>query len=565
MIPTVPTNYDVDDLFQCYINRTLNAEQARALLTWVRANSDNEQLFAKSVMGDFLLTERSFLIRDDRTSLNQDDIAPQGFRWSSLEEHKARREEDQAAMTTLDSVQNCEKVNGRVKNTFHKRRKRQSLWPILTALAALLLLLTPFIRHLWPTREPFCEFAPPRVARVLELIDPVWQDDCPPLIRGQETENRRIALKSGLVNLEFASGARAILEGPSDLLLQEDKNPFCSQGKLSVHVPPHAVGFTIDTQFGKVIDRGTNFFVHVTPTQTNVGVDKGKIDFNQGESTPVISLTRQQAIEIGTDAQARPITYNPKNYYAESALNERVDEQVRLQLSQKEEEDRDLNADPNLLVRYDFLQSGKENVRNRAEAGQHLVGDPLLTAIRNGSGPLRGTKGILLRDRNSSITLTLPDELKNITIETTLRIDRLNSGSNVLLASESYTTTNGSILWQILASGEMQLHYRVNGQTDYYATPGVVARGRIGTWMTLAVTLDARRRLITFKADGRELSRHNWKNAGQVHLGRTMLGNIPQELHRNEPRLLNGGLCDLKIFTIRDESRVTPSTQRRTK
>lgn len=90
----------------------------------------------------------------------------------------------------------------------------------------------------------------------------------------------RLILESGLAEIHFVNGAELILEGPADLEIRGPGAGWLRAGKVAVHVPERAIGFTLDSPGGRVIDLGTSFGVSVEAdgaTETQVFEGKVKI------------------------------------------------------------------------------------------------------------------------------------------------------------------------------------------------------------------------------------------------------------------------------------------------
>jgi hypothetical protein len=71
----------------------------------------------------------------------------------------------------------------------------------------------------------------------------------------------RLNLKSGVVRLDFASGAAVTLEGPAQLALLSATRARLDSGRLTALALPEAHGFRIDTPGLQVVDLGTVFGV----------------------------------------------------------------------------------------------------------------------------------------------------------------------------------------------------------------------------------------------------------------------------------------------------------------
>ena len=125
------------------------------------------------------------------------------------------------------------------------------------------------------------------VARVVEVTaDARWDDDLHPrefLMRLQEGDE--LHLLSGLAHLEFYSGARIILQGPSKFTPTGPARGKLESGRLTGKVDGGK--FQLTTPTAKVIDLGTEFGVTVGPTSdTDVCVFVGEVEVQPGLDGP---------------------------------------------------------------------------------------------------------------------------------------------------------------------------------------------------------------------------------------------------------------------------------------
>jgi len=58
---------------------------------------------------------------------------------------------------------------------------------------------------------------------------------------------------AGLVEIAFACGAKAILEGPAVLELQSEKSGALRTGRLTADVPDEVEGFTVHTPVAQIV------------------------------------------------------------------------------------------------------------------------------------------------------------------------------------------------------------------------------------------------------------------------------------------------------------------------
>ncbi|HCS50580.1 FecR domain-containing protein [Rubinisphaera sp.] len=103
---------------------------------------------------------------------------------------------------------------------------------------------------------------------------------------------RDYMLQSGIVKLNFPSGATTIIEGPSIFQVATENCLVLNTGACSVHAPPGAEGFEVITPVTKVIDRGTRFYVNVQDNnEAEVHVIEGAADLYSTPQNPDDRIT----------------------------------------------------------------------------------------------------------------------------------------------------------------------------------------------------------------------------------------------------------------------------------
>lgn len=85
-------------------------------------------------------------------------------------------------------------------------------------------------------------------------------------------------LDSGLVQLQLQQGATLVVEGPAEWSIDGDNRATLTLGKLVARVPKQAIGFTLSTSSGEIVDLGTEFGVVVAMNQeSEVQVFNGRV------------------------------------------------------------------------------------------------------------------------------------------------------------------------------------------------------------------------------------------------------------------------------------------------
>jgi hypothetical protein len=128
----------------------------------------------------------------------------------------------------------------------------------------------------------------PIVATVGAMFDPEWTFDEGKASGDSLREGSRLDLLDGVVQLDMASGAAVVLEGPCRVELQGPESLRLADGKAAVRIDGAAESFIVHTPSAKVTDLGTEFGVNSSPAgETLVSVFDGAVVVGQpGEGHP---------------------------------------------------------------------------------------------------------------------------------------------------------------------------------------------------------------------------------------------------------------------------------------
>ncbi len=158
-----------------------------------------------------------------------------------------------------------------------EKRPVQGRWWSALGLALTALSLIVACGWMWSWRHSSTPGAPvaggPARAAEPVLIDPVLIDEAASArIYGQAFApapgqalqyGEELILKQGLLALRFPSGARAVLESPCVFAPAGPETLLIRSGRCSVHAPPGAEGFRVETPSALIVDLGTRFAVDV--------------------------------------------------------------------------------------------------------------------------------------------------------------------------------------------------------------------------------------------------------------------------------------------------------------
>jgi ferric-dicitrate binding protein FerR (iron transport regulator) len=116
---------------------------------------------------------------------------------------------------------------------------------------------------------------------------------------GRLANGSRLKLEAGLAEIHFRNGAELILEGPADLEIRGPGAGWLYSGKVAVHVPERAIGFTLDSPGGRVIDLGTSFGVEVgSDGATETQVFEGKVKIKPKGAKADLILVKNETFAV---------------------------------------------------------------------------------------------------------------------------------------------------------------------------------------------------------------------------------------------------------------------------
>lgn len=161
--------------------------------------------------------------------------------------------------------------------------------------------------------------APKFDAKVTGMMGVVWDDAAAPSFRDGSVGAQRVAFRSGLVELTYASGVRVTLEGPADFTVSDPRSGKIAGGKLVAYVPKGAEGFTVDYGGGQVVDLGTEFAMELAASgKMELGVFDGEVELHLPGDSPLL-LNRSQAMVHDRNAEEplRPVPFDRAKFVRE--------------------------------------------------------------------------------------------------------------------------------------------------------------------------------------------------------------------------------------------------------
>jgi hypothetical protein len=404
-------------------------------------------------------------------------------------------------------------------------RRKRALERAL-ALAACLALLAAGVWGLWlrrfTTRNGVTSTA---VAMLTRAVDARWGQDTQPLRVGSALEPGRLRLDAGLAQVVFYSGARVVMEGPTELQLVSPTEAVCPAGRLLAEVPQPARGFRLKTAQLNVVDLGTAFGIDATRGRTEVHVFKGKVEFSAGAAAKQ-SLDEGRAAVVQGSAPPRLMAANVEAFTAMFDLQQRSLASEAIRYDQWRVASARLNQDPSLVVHLDLenLNDSDWTLRNAAEKNRS-VPDATIVGCRRAEGRWPEKQALEFQSVNDRVRLAVPGDFDSLTLLAWVRIKGLDRQFNSLFMCDGFEP--GAIHWLIRNDGVLSLTVKGPGSRNFQimASPPVLTLDKFGMWTHLAVVLDGKTRQLVHYVNGYPVARHKVRLGPPYRLGSTELGN----------------------------------------
>jgi len=144
---------------------------------------------------------------------------------------------------------------------------------------------------------------PAAFATLERLQSAKWADSTLPIGEGSRLGSGRMELSDGMATIDFDKGVKVVFEAPAVFELVNMNECRLQQGKLRAEVRPGGEGFTVTTPTATLVDRGTEFGVHVrVGGVSDLMVFKGKVDARHPGTGKTVSATTGTGLRLTSDA-----------------------------------------------------------------------------------------------------------------------------------------------------------------------------------------------------------------------------------------------------------------------
>lgn len=218
-----------------------------------------------------------------------------------------RARSDYFALIEIDSLlqrvhHQDDTVEVSLPTPLNTKRQATGYWVVIAvcvfAMAGILALITPDT----VPEVPLADIPPDIPIATVDAVGyGVSRNDLPFQVGETLVNHEVIDLDSGTMRLKFLNGVMVALRGPALLELVEPNRCILSAGQLVAKVPESAIGFTVETPAGRVVDLGTEF-----------GVEIG----NEGATQTLVLKGRVSAAVVKDGWESEPLVVNQNSAVA---------------------------------------------------------------------------------------------------------------------------------------------------------------------------------------------------------------------------------------------------------
>jgi len=353
------------------------------------------------------------------------------------------------------------------------------------------------------------------------------------LALGAELPAGRLTLAQGSLGLNYGRGVELVIEGPAEFECRHADLFRLHSGRMAAHVPPAAVGFTVETARGRVVDRGTRFALDAsTEEPAEVHVFEGKVDaLGRHEAGAGRTLITGQAARFsqGTTAERelRDAAFVQPEELPAVVAGLKAGQQARWA-----QWCREIQADPALIL---FSQLDPARL---AEGG--LTNRLKVLGARPVQGRWPGKTCLEFVREGDALKVDVGSERAwpELTLMAWVRLDRLGEPYQSLYHTDGWgrheergdaTLQLGQVHWMVVGNATMRFAVFGNAQPGEpklmwgdSQRPVLPERGR---WAHLAVVYEAEAHRMRFYLNGQFDSEVRQEIAHPAVLGPAQLGN----------------------------------------
>lgn len=401
-----------------------------------------------------------------------------------------------------------------------------------------------------PSRIEHSEHA---IAMLNQSVDAVWDTGRHQPQLGQPLTPCQLHLKSGFAQIVLYSGARLVIEGPSEIHLISPKSISCSSGRMLVDVPKQAHGFMTETPHIQVSRSGHSYGLEIHGAQSVIHVFKGQVDIHSLVDSSNTSLSDGMGMTFG---QSRTLHMHPDShtdFESLSNLDSRSLAAEAVRYHHWRQSSDLLNNHSDLLVHLDFEagESSQWQLDNRS-LSHALIPDATIVGCQSTRGRWPEKRAVAFLGVNDRVCINVPGDYESLTLACWVQVQGLDRPFNSLFMTDGFEP--GEIHWLIRADGVLSLAIKDSGVGNFQiiASRPVINLDLLGQWIHLAAVLDGPSGIAVLYLNGSEVEKQSLKIAPPYRIGAAELGNWnPEQFQGNDAwsyRNFSGAMDQFLLF-----------------
>jgi Concanavalin A-like lectin/glucanases superfamily/FecR protein len=378
-----------------------------------------------------------------------------------------------------------------------------------------------------------------------------------PLTIGAPVRSGRFELKSGLVQLEFLSGANVVVEGPAELDLKSTKLIVCHRGRLRVRVPEQAKGFSVDTPHHRAVDLGTEFGVSVGDGDASeVHVFQGEVElFDLDQIRNQVASSVPETLRIGAGLRT---SGNGAEERIAANSDEFVDVERMLKIQSKvgqsrfsawQQQSKRWQTDSHVVLYYGF-DGAKPSSRVLHNNGPSKLAslNGAIVGCRWTEGRWPGKVALEFKGIEDRVRLSIPGEFRSITLSCWIRIDGFDRRLGSIFLTDGHEV--GEPHWQFTNNGQLLLGVEAEPlQSQEYLSESVLKPTDLGRWIHIACVYNDESGEVAHFVDGERVYTSPITKRVPLNFGPVELGNwVPEDLKNDRIRNLNGRVDEFLLL-----------------
>ncbi len=393
--------------------------------------------------------------------------------------------------------------------------------------AAAVIALTSILWTLPRQSDSRIQFVDNGVAVISEIANPIGQAGSYQLQVGQVLPAGPLSLESGIVQVDFYSGASLVIEGPANLDLENAWKAVLSSGKVRATVPEPAQGFVVDTPQYRATDLGTEFALSVTDEEgSELHVIEGEVRLDSLSGESIRSLYDGDGIRWSAgETSYEPVTAGAGDFIGLQKLKLLSTSQSKDRLSRWRETREDWNSDPDTLLYFDFDNetSWSRHLKNQAAQSDH-GSDGAIIGAQWVPGRWTGKQALEMKGMGDRVRFHVDGEFEALTMMMWVRIGETPNNYNTLMLTDGFDT--GEPHWQISNQGSLILGLgRARPDVNVTTSTGLINEATLGKWIMMAVVIDQKEKTVRHYLNGTLTKEGKHQELPLIRIGNAQLGN----------------------------------------